>query len=274
MRTLKNIGKYALILMLVAVLIIIVLMVTGPIIGNVFSKVNSSLSGISGSTSLPSSPMPNESSSVKEQLAQIDEVLSQSMQSSFAYNAPESMKLNDTVTMELLLNPSVSASELGNQVTESGAVTTGTLEITPRMKAELIAQDADAFIITQIPEDPIQLMSATDTTQWKWLITAKKGGSQTLTLVVYRLIQYQEQDYWREVITYKTNINVNVTVAQRIQSIDWKWLAGILITALLIPAFWRWIDNRKKGAANQPVAAVSKKPKPNNRKENTGRKMK
>ena len=60
------------------------------------------------------------------------------MQSSFAYNVPESMKLNDTVTIELLLNPSVSASELGNQVTESGTLTTGTFEITPRMKAELI----------------------------------------------------------------------------------------------------------------------------------------
>ena len=88
-------------------------------------------------------------------------------------------------------------------------------------------------------------------------------------MVVYRLLQYQGQDYWREVETYKTNINVNVTVAQRIQSIDWKWLAGILITALLIPAFWRWIDNRKKGVANQPVADSSKKSKPATRKENT-----
>ena len=131
------------------------------------------------------------------------------------------------------------------------------------MKAVLIAQDADAFIITQIPEDAVQLMSATDTTQWKWLITAKKGGPQILTLVVYRLIQYQGQDYWREVETYKANINVNVTIAQRIQSIDWKWLAGILITALLIPALWRWIDNRKKKAANQLIADADKKIKAN-----------
>jgi hypothetical protein len=196
------------------------------------------------------------------------------MKSNFAYNAPQSMKLSDTVTMELLLNPSISASELGKQITESGAITTGTFEITPRMKAELIAQDKDAFIITQIPEDPIQLMSATETTQWKWLITGKKGGPQLLTLVVYRLVQYQGQDYWREVTTYKTNINVNVTITQRIKSIDWKWLAGILITALLIPAFWRWIDNRKKGIGNQPDVVVSKKSKSGNRKEKKENKTK
>ena len=137
MQHLKSIGKYALIIILVvALLTAVALMILGPIVGNVFSKVNSSLSGISGSTDLPSSSMPNETTSVKEQLSQIDEALSQSMQSSFAFNAPDSMKLNDTVTMELLLNPSVSASELEKQVTESGPVTTGTLEITPRMKAD------------------------------------------------------------------------------------------------------------------------------------------
>lgn len=44
----QGLVEYALILVLVAIVVIAALMILGPIIGNVFSKVNSSLSGVSG----------------------------------------------------------------------------------------------------------------------------------------------------------------------------------------------------------------------------------
>ena len=197
-------------------------------------------------TSAPAATQSSGLITIQEQFAQIDKVLSQSMKSSFAYNSPSSMKLDETATLELLLNPSATTEELGNQITESGTVNTGVINITPQMKAELIAQDPEAFSIRSIPEDPIQLISTTDTTKWQWLVTARKGGTHTLTLIIYRLIQFQGQDYWREVETYKANIYVNVTIAQMLGSIDWKWFLGLLLTAIAIPAFWRWMDQRKK----------------------------
>jgi pilus assembly protein Flp/PilA len=42
----QGLVEYALILVLVAIVVIAALMILGPVIGNVFSKVNSSLSGI------------------------------------------------------------------------------------------------------------------------------------------------------------------------------------------------------------------------------------
>ena len=42
----QGLVEYALILVLVAIVVIAALMILGPIIGNVFSKVNTSLSGI------------------------------------------------------------------------------------------------------------------------------------------------------------------------------------------------------------------------------------
>jgi pilus assembly protein Flp/PilA len=42
----QGLVEYALILVLVAIVVIAVLMVLGPTIGNVFSKVNTSLSGV------------------------------------------------------------------------------------------------------------------------------------------------------------------------------------------------------------------------------------
>jgi hypothetical protein len=202
--------------------------------------------GAPAATSIPAVTATNGPLTVQEQLAQIDQVLSQSMKSSFAYNSPSSMKLDDTAAIELLLNPSLTSEQLGSQITESGTVNSGSLDITPRMKAQLIAQDPEAFSIRSIPEDPIQLISGTETTRWEWLVTARKSGPQTLTLIIYRLIQYQGQDYWREVETYKANIQVNVTIGQLLGSLDWKWILGILLTAIAIPAFWRWNDHRKK----------------------------
>jgi pilus assembly protein Flp/PilA len=48
----QGLVEYALILVLVAIVIIAALMILGPIVGNVFSKVNSSLSGVAGGGSI------------------------------------------------------------------------------------------------------------------------------------------------------------------------------------------------------------------------------
>lgn len=52
----QGLVEYALILVLVAIVVIAVLMLLGPIIGNVFSSINSSLSGIGGGSSLADVP--------------------------------------------------------------------------------------------------------------------------------------------------------------------------------------------------------------------------
>ena len=42
----QGLVEYALILVLVAIVVIAALMILGPIVGNIFSKINSSLSGL------------------------------------------------------------------------------------------------------------------------------------------------------------------------------------------------------------------------------------
>ena len=192
----------------------------------------------------PTEQVSPEAPSLDEQMAQIDSVLRQTLSASIAYNKPESMNLDQTVTIELLLNPSLSPEALSTQVTETGQVASTSIQITPRMKALLVANDATAFVIQPIHDNPEQLVSSTDTTRWAWLVTAKEGGTQRLTLVIYRLVKYEGQDYWREVEAYKADIDVKVTFIQRMQAFDWKWIAGIVITLIGIPALWRYIDNR------------------------------
>jgi multisubunit Na+/H+ antiporter MnhC subunit len=190
--------------------------------------------------------------SLDEQMARIDSALRQTLIASIAYNKPESMNLDQTVTIELLLNPSVPPEALSTQVTEPGQVASTSIQITPRMKALLVANDPTAFVIQSIHDNPEQLVSSTDTTRWAWLVTAKEAGTERLTLIIYRLVKYEGQDYWREVKTYRTNIDVKVTFGQQLRSLDWKWIVGVAVTALLIPAFWRWYDQRKKQTEQTP----------------------
>ena len=53
----QGLVEYALILVLVAIVVIAALMILGPIIGNVFSKINSSLSTVSTGGSSSSAPV-------------------------------------------------------------------------------------------------------------------------------------------------------------------------------------------------------------------------
>ncbi|MFN8382069.1 MAG: toll/interleukin-1 receptor domain-containing protein [Anaerolineales bacterium] len=184
--------------------------------------------------------------SPEQELLQVDQAMSDATKGNIAYNAPKEMKLNETTTVELLLNPSLSEPELVQQLEQSDYVFSDQVEITPRMKAEIISSDKDAFVIQQLHDQPVQIISGTDTTKWAWYVTAKKGGTQHLTIVLYRYVKYQGEEYWREVETYRSDITVKVTLLNKLQSLDWYWLAGILLTALLIPAFWRWMDLRNK----------------------------
>lgn len=189
---------------------------------------------------------------------QIDQALRESVTGSIAYNAPHAMKLNETATIELLLNPSVEPPALATQVTAGGQVISASIQITPRMKAVLIPQEEDTFSIQAIHDNPEQLISTIETTKWSWDVTAKKGGTHRLTLVVYRLITVDNNDSWRAVESYRSDIEVDVSMIQRLLMLDWKWFAGILLTALLIPAFWRWFDQRRK---QDESVTPSKRPK-------------
>lgn len=184
-------------------------------------------------------------------LESIDEMLTQAVVGNIAYNTPNAMTVDETVTVELLLSPTMSAPELATQLPSPGEPITATVEITPRMKAVLLTAN-EAFLLQPIHDSPEQVISTSETTRWAWLVTARKTGLQKVTLVLYRLVIFEGKEYWREVQTYRADINVNVTWGQRLQTIDWKWILGLVLTSFIIPAIKQWLDSRKtKKTASQ-----------------------
>ena len=219
--------------------------------------------GAPGATPIPASPTPPVSMTaivpVAPDFTEIDEALKAALTGSIAYNAPQAMKLKETTTIELLLNPTLEPGVLATQITQPGEVLTASVEITPRMKVVLLPQLQDAFFIQPLHDNAEQLISTTETTKWSWDVTAKMGGVHRITLVVYRLITVDGNDNWRVVESYRSDIDVEVSMIQRFLMLDWKWMAGILVTALFIPAFWRWMDQRRKPI--QPAPKPKRAPK-------------
>jgi hypothetical protein len=209
-------------------------------------------------------------------MAEIDKQLQEALKSKIAYNMPTQMELDQTFTIELLLNPSLSGEELAIQLAEgsdfvvpvTGAedavdVVISDVLIQDLMRVELRSVRRTAFEIHPSHEDGEQPISSIETTKWRWSITAKEPGQQTLELALYRLIKYHGEEYWREVDTYRRTIVVEASLLQTLQFLDWKSTIGILVTALLIPLFFRWYDSRMKSDSDQ------KKRTPARKKQNT-----
>ncbi len=183
-------------------------------------------------------------------IAHVNDLFEQSVQGHIAYNAPDSMRLDETVDVQLLLSPIISAEELKSQIVGRGEILEGDINITPVMKAELKSGNPQDFTIQALHDSPDLVVLTDAPTEWRWSVTAKQAGDHTLTLTLYRQVEFHGQYYWPIVQTYQTHIRITVTAAQWLQTFDWKWLAGILLTAILIPAMWRIIDiNLKKKAA-------------------------
>jgi hypothetical protein len=195
-------------------------------------------------------PVPTEAPQLAS-MDLIDTVLRTDNSGSIAYNAPETVKMGETIKIQLLLSPTKSPEELQQQIVESGQVVSATIEITPLMKAVLRPADSEAFVIQDLHDAAVQLILTGEPTEWKWAVTAKKPGEQIIILSLYRLVKYDGQDYWRLVNTYESHIIVTVTIGQRLQMIDWKWLVGILLTLLSIPALWGIFKKNKNESVPQ-----------------------
>jgi hypothetical protein len=202
--------------------------------------------------------------------------------SSIAFNKPEKIKRNETTTIELILNPSISEDAIATQLIEqsdfvtstsqpsllldsSGAsvsVETSSIEITPLMSAELASKSPDAFTIKALHSDPVQVVGLANTTTWHWEVTALKEGPQTLYLTISQLVKYNGKEEWHVVQIYNANIVVEVTPLERVKSLDWKWIfSSALALVGSILGVLGYLNNRKKKAEEEKPAESPKKKK-------------
>jgi len=241
MRRPKTVGLYFLVIALIAAALCVVFNLLLP------NPLSTAPVGTAQPTAglLPTSFLTPSGGGGGEPLTEIDKLLQQAMSGSLAYNAPDKMNTDDTVTIELLLSPSLSEEELKKQITEPGTVlSSGDVKITEQMEAKIVSQDPDAFTI-QALQEPRQLISNLEPTKWSWYVTAKKSGKQKLTVAVYRVIEFEGERLTRIVKEYESDIDVKITPQRRLRSL-WPVLPLILLLGAIAAAGFIYGKRRKK----------------------------
>jgi hypothetical protein len=210
-----------------------------------------------------STPTPGVTPSNTNAGKSIDEILKGLPIGNIAYNAPETMNLEETTTIQLVLGPKKTTEELKEIVKEPGKVKTAEgIRITEEMEAKLTA-DPSAFKITEVGEAR-RGVPMNQTTEWSWQVTPLKAGDQRLALVLNIIYDNHGKEQKLRLPTYETTIRVSVGIGNRVTSVvttawDWIWKA-LLIPALA--ALWLLIRryftkrSRLKGRPSEARAKV------------------
>lgn len=175
---------------------------------------------------------------------EVDEILEGMDLGAIAFNTPESINIEDSAQIQLILSFKESMEELKNEIAEEGKKEGAQIIATERMEARL---SGDKFQILAITPE-LQAVSATEKTEWKWEIHPKEKGQHKLHLTLTALVKIDGQSTPRAIKTYSKIIHVNVTAVQKVGIFfqnNWQWLWA----TLLVPVGWVW-KRRKNQLTN------------------------
>lgn len=189
------------------------------------------------STPLP----PSQSVSV----AALDRVLEPLEQGNIVFDVPQSMEIDKSKIINLLLSPTKSIKELQLELESEEEIESATVKITNDMEAKLSGK---GFTVeTLIPER--QAVSSQRTTKWAWEITPNESGKQRLNLILSIFIVSNNRQTPYILETFEKNIEVKVSakfhVSNFLESIwgvvsdNWEWTWTVILVPLGI-----WVRRR------------------------------
>ncbi len=160
-----------------------------------------------------------------------------------AFNAPEEMNLGQNGRILVVIDPAGDFAEFDEFTSRIGEIVEDEVQVTTKMSAEL----SGTLGLQVNPTGPQpQLMTMKESTKWWWDVTAIERGSQTLRLTIRAHAQIEGFDSRRDLETYHREIDVRVTVEQRVLGFirrNWEWLW----TVLLVPiGGWIWARLRRQ----------------------------
>lgn len=163
------------------------------------------------------------------------------------FQVPESMRMDETKSIELVVSPTETAESLVQGLEEEGRKETATTRYSDRMEAKLVGT---GFTITPAGPD-IQPVEPGQVTRWRWQIQPKAGGTQRLDLTLNAIVNDGKD---RKLITaLKREIKINVTWGQRattflgtLKEAHWVWGALIVPIAGAIYAWWRKSGSKRR----------------------------
>lgn len=123
--------------------------------------------------------------------------------------------------VELLLSPSLSVADLQAQLRQQVGAESARAQISNRMEAQLTGSGFG--IEAQMPD--LQAVTSQQATRWTWKVTPTEHGPQTLHLTLSAHIDVAGRDAPLVVRTFDRDIQVNITIPQRVSGFHSEELA-------------------------------------------------
>ena len=174
-----------------------------------------------------------------------------------AFNAPNPMRFQRRVEIQLLLSSEESMDELIKRLGAPGSREAAEVKVSSRMKANLVGRGFDVVAIR--PEE--QAVGTSGTTEWRWEVTPTSDQPQGLLhLTLTALVAVDGSPVPIAVRTFDRWVAIEVTWTQRLSAFVgdyWQWLWA----AVLVPlgaGIWRKIKAyRRLSSPSGRVPAAS-----------------
>lgn len=165
---------------------------------------------------------PTKSSNQKNRLALVDEYLASISSANIAFNSPQTLNLNETTQIKLLLSLKKSIEELQREISSSspGSTDGASIKVVNRMEARLTGNN---FQITAITSEE-QAIGENETVEWRWQIKPLSTGFHNLHLTLTAIFEIDGSATRRSLRTFDKSIEVEVTTSQIVSSfIEKNW---------------------------------------------------
>jgi TIR domain len=201
-------------------------------------------------SSAETSPSSSATASATNALEAVDAALKKLDLGNIAFKVPERLPVQQHATVILLLSPTQNAAQLTatlRQETAAGEKVESDerIQISGLMEAKLSGPAFDIRAIT--PEEP-QMVSRTEPTEWKWDVTPKQAGQQSLHLTINAIVKFDGANHPRTIRSFDRTIQVEVPAGFSLASgVAGKKRIVIGLIALIIVAtgFLSWRLNRR-----------------------------
>jgi hypothetical protein len=175
-----------------------------------------------------------------------DDVMIQLSQAAIAFNVPnKTINIDESFDIQLAIDPSKVAAELGKTISKEGTVVSNTLLISKIVRVQIVAPD---FTISTTTTEE-QAISKIAPTIWEWTLKPNEVGKRTIKVTVTATVFINGKKVPRHISTFEQYITVDITADQvlvRWFKQYWQWL----ISTLLIPlAIYGW---KKYKTPSQP----------------------
>jgi hypothetical protein len=188
---------------------------------------------------------PSASAGLTNALEEVDATLKKLDLGDIAFKVPERLPLRQHATVVLLLSPTQNAPQLTATLRQETAVgekveSAERIQISGLMQAKLAGPAFEIRAIT--PEEP-QMVSRTELTEWKWDVTPKQPGQQSLHLTINAIVKFDGANHPRTIRSFDRTIQVEVPAGFSLVSglAKQKWMIiALMALAIVALGFLSW----------------------------------